>query len=200
MVTLVVHHRVRDYDAWKPVFDEHESVRRSHGQVEHRIYRYPGDPNSVVIHNDFATGEAARGFLADPSLAEAMERGGVEGKPGSGFLSLVERRVYADPVDSPVVCVVHHRVNDYDAWKPVFDEHEGVRRAHGALEHRLYQDPYEPNRVVIHNDFPSEEAARGFLADPSLADAMQRGGVIGEPGVGTAVPGERKVYAVTPVA
>ena len=76
-----------------------------------------------------------------------------------------------------VTLVVHHRVRDYD-----------------EIEHRLYQDPYEPNRVVIHNDFASEQATRGLLGDPSLNDAMTRGGVTGEPGVGTAVLGERKVY------
>lgn len=29
MTVLVVQHRVRDFDAWKPVFDEHESARAS---------------------------------------------------------------------------------------------------------------------------------------------------------------------------
>ena len=47
---------------------------------------------------------------------------------------------------------------------------------------------------MIHNDFASGEAAQGFLGDPSLKDALTRGGMIGEPGVGTAVLGERKVY------
>ena len=28
-VTLVVHHFVEDFDSWKPVFDEHEAVRRA---------------------------------------------------------------------------------------------------------------------------------------------------------------------------
>ena len=95
MITLVVHHRVRDYDAWKPVFDEHEGVRASHGEFEHRIYRIRTDMNSVAIHNDFPSVEAARGFMADPSLQEAMERGGVEGEPGTNFLQLTERKVYA---------------------------------------------------------------------------------------------------------
>jgi len=53
MVTLVVHHPVHDYDTWKPVFDEHESVRRAHGEAEHRLYRFRDAPNSVVVHNDF---------------------------------------------------------------------------------------------------------------------------------------------------
>jgi heme-degrading monooxygenase HmoA len=96
MVTLVVHHKVRDYNAWKPVFDEHESVRRSHGEVEHRIYRDIQDPNRVVVHNDFPSEEAARAFLEDPSLEDAMGRGGVEGEPGVAFIERAEQKIYAD--------------------------------------------------------------------------------------------------------
>jgi hypothetical protein len=195
MITLVVHHRVRDYDTWKPVFDEHEGVRISHGEAEHRIYRMLGDRNSVAIHNDFPTVEAARGFMADPSLREAMERGGVEGEPGTGFLELTERTVYVDGGEGrPVILVIHHWVDDFAVWKPVFDEHEAVRRTHGAIEHRLFQDPLQPNRIVVHIDFPSETAAQGFAADPSLPEAMVRGGVQGEPVPGYAELGERKVY------
>ena len=95
MITLVVHHWVRDFATWKPVFDEHEGVRRSHGEIEHRIYQTLGDPASVVIHNDFPSEEDARAFADDPSLPEAMERGGVDGKPGTGFIICMERKVYA---------------------------------------------------------------------------------------------------------
>ena len=195
MITLVVHHRVRDYDAWKPVFDEHEAVRVSHGEAEHRIYRMLADANSVAIHNDFPSVEAARGFLADPSLPEAMARGGVEGEPGTGFLELTERKVYVDDSEGrPVILVIHHWVDDAEAWKPVFDEHEAVRRSHGATEHRLFQDPLQPNRIVVHVDFPTEAAATSFAADPSLPEAMARGGVQGEPVPGYAKLAERKVY------
>jgi quinol monooxygenase YgiN len=99
MVTLVVHHRVRDYEAWKPVFDEHEPVRRSHGEIEHRVYRDMHDPNRVVIHNDFPSEDAARAFLEDPSLKQAMEHAGVEGEPGISFIECAERKAY---VESPV--------------------------------------------------------------------------------------------------
>jgi hypothetical protein len=96
MVTLVVHHHVRDYDAWKAVFDEHESVRRSHGETEHRVYRDIHDGNRVVVHNDFPSEEAARGFMEDPSLREAMERAGVEGEPGISFIEMAERKPYVE--------------------------------------------------------------------------------------------------------
>jgi quinol monooxygenase YgiN len=93
-----------------------------------------------------------------------------------------------------VILVVHHRVADYEQWKPVFDEHEAVRRGHGEIEHRVYRDINDPNRVVVHNDFPSEEAARAFMEDPSLKEAMARAGVEGEPGMSRMEAAERKVY------
>jgi len=81
MPILVVHHAVRDYDAWKPAFDEHKQVRTAHGATRHWLYRSPDDPNDLVVAIEFPSDEAAQGFLADPSLKEAMERAGVTGAP-----------------------------------------------------------------------------------------------------------------------
>ena len=99
-----------------------------------------------------------------------------------------------------VTLVVHHRVADYDTWKTVFDEHEPVRTTHGEIEHRIYRDIHDANRVIVHNDFPSEEAARGFMEDPSLKDVMARAGVEGEPGISLIEKTERKVYNDTPAS
>jgi heme-degrading monooxygenase HmoA len=67
----------KDYDAWKPAFDEHQPVREQHGGRGHQLYRPVDDPNSVVIVSEFATAEGARAFMSDPSLPDAMDRGGV---------------------------------------------------------------------------------------------------------------------------
>jgi hypothetical protein len=143
--------------------------------------------------------KAARSFMTDPSLPEAMERGGVEGEPGIGLIERTEQKRYSEG-SVAVTLVVHHRVHDYDVWKPVFDEHEGVRRSRGEIEHRIYQTLGDPASVVIHNDFPSEEAAWAFADDPSLPEAMERGGVDGKPGTGFINCTERKVYAASAVA
>lgn len=90
-VTAVVHHRVRDFAAWKVVFDEHEPARRTHGQLEHRLYHALGDELQLVVHNDFPRADAAASFTADPGLREAMARAGVEGEPGIGMITLAER-------------------------------------------------------------------------------------------------------------
>ena len=194
MVTLVVFHHVADYESWKTVFDEHERVRREYGQLEHRVFRAVDDPNRVVVHNDFPTEEAGRGLMNDPSLPAAMKRAGVTDEPWLGLIERVDRKRYAEgPVG--VTMAVHHRVRDYEAWKRVFDEHEDVRRSYGQLEHRIYHPLGDPLQLVVHNDFPTVQAAESFGADPSLPEAMQRAGVEGEPGINTATLAERKSYS-----
>lgn len=49
-----------------------------------------------MVHNDFPSEAAARSFLGDPSLKEAMGRAGVEGEPGIAFIERAERKVYDD--------------------------------------------------------------------------------------------------------
>jgi len=96
MVAVIVRHQVKDYDAWKPVFDEHAQVRRQHGAAGHQLYRVSDDPNQLVIVTLFEDAAGARAFAADPSLPEAMQRGGVEGAPDIAFAEHVEA------VDYPV--------------------------------------------------------------------------------------------------
>ena len=80
-----------------------------------------------------------------------------------------------------MIVMVQHKVRDYDAWKSVFDEHRAVRTRHGATGHELYRGLEDPNEVTVINQFPSREQAEAFAADPSLKEAMERGGVISEP-------------------
>jgi heme-degrading monooxygenase HmoA len=80
-----------------------------------------------------------------------------------------------------MVVIVQHRVRDYDAWKAVFDEHGDVRRRHGATGHELYRGLDDSNEVTVVNHFPSREAGEAFAADPSLKEAMEKGGVVSEP-------------------
>jgi heme-degrading monooxygenase HmoA len=80
-----------------------------------------------------------------------------------------------------MIVIVQHKVRDYDAWKVVFDEHRAVRTRHGATGHELYRGVEDPNEVTVVNRFPSREQAEAFAADPSLKEAMERGGVVSEP-------------------
>lgn len=99
-----------------------------------------------------------------------------------------------------MIIMVQHTVSDYDAWKRVFDEHEAVRRQHGATGHQLYRGADDPNAVTVINYFPSREQAEAFATDPSLKDAMERGGVVSEPRVTWVEESESVDYRQTKAA
>jgi heme-degrading monooxygenase HmoA len=80
-----------------------------------------------------------------------------------------------------MLLIVQHKVTDYDVWKPVFDEHESVRAKYGGQGHTIYRGADDPNELTLVFRYESRERADEFMRDPSLAEAMRRGGVISEP-------------------
>jgi quinol monooxygenase YgiN len=85
---------VRDFKAWKPVFDEHAAVRRKYGATGHTIYRSLDDPNTVIVLNEFSSVERVKAFMADPSLKEAMDRAGVVSEPRITRAEEADRATY----------------------------------------------------------------------------------------------------------
>ena len=77
--------------------------------------------------------------------------------------------------------VVRHQVNDYAAWKPVYDSLEGLRSQHGCTGARVLQHADNSNDVLVTHDFPTAEQAAGFADDPELKTGMARAGVAGPP-------------------
>ena len=80
-VLAVVSHPVKDYAAWRVVYDSAESLRQKHGVTGAEVFRDPKDANMMVIIHRFPTLEALQGFLGDPALKDAMAKGGVTAPP-----------------------------------------------------------------------------------------------------------------------
>jgi quinol monooxygenase YgiN len=80
-VLAVISHPVKDYAAWKVVYDGAEPIRQKAGVTGAEVFKDPGNPNTMVIIHRFKTVAAAQGFLADPDLKAAMTKGGVTAAP-----------------------------------------------------------------------------------------------------------------------
>jgi quinol monooxygenase YgiN len=78
MTTLLIHHRVADYEAWKAVYDSVEDMQRDAGVRSERVWRSADDPNMVVVEHEFDSREAAKEFMDRSDLQEAMARSGVD--------------------------------------------------------------------------------------------------------------------------
>ena len=79
MGLMVLHHRVKDFGAWKRLFDEHAPVREAAGLTDGRVYQTADDPNDVVILLDMADVGKAKAFANSEDLKAAMQRAGVTG-------------------------------------------------------------------------------------------------------------------------
>jgi hypothetical protein len=79
--------------------------------------------------------------------------------------------------------VVRHQVNDYPAWRAVYDELEPVRVEYGCTGNRVLRLPENTNDLLVTHDFPTVEKAGTFAHSPELQAAMQRAGVAGPPQV-----------------
>ena len=81
MGAMIVRHSVRDYGAWRPVYDGHEAARTAAGLTNGRVYRSAKDLNDIVILFDMADRRRAEEFGRSDDLREAMQRTGVVGQP-----------------------------------------------------------------------------------------------------------------------
>jgi quinol monooxygenase YgiN len=85
MATSVVLHHVKDYQAWRAVYDAFEPVQKEGGVIAESVYQSKADPNNILVLHRFATMEAAEAFFSNAQLRDAMQRAGVEGQPRIEF-------------------------------------------------------------------------------------------------------------------
>jgi heme-degrading monooxygenase HmoA len=86
MAYMFVRHSVRDFDAWKSVFDSAIDLRTRNGERSYHILRPDDDSSSVFILFEWDNLDNARKYASSPELKAAMERAGVTGRPEIFFL------------------------------------------------------------------------------------------------------------------
>ncbi len=77
--------------------------------------------------------------------------------------------------------LIHHKVQNFDAWKVAYDRHASARAEAGLTELHLLRNVSEPNDVVILFQAKDAERARAFASSDDLKSAMQGAGVVGTP-------------------
>ncbi|MGF9649911.1 hypothetical protein AAIH32_18280 [Pseudarthrobacter oxydans] len=79
------------------------------------------------------------------------------------------------------IALILHRVADYDAWRKVYDSVADMQKDGGVTKESVHRMADDPDNVLVIHEFESVAAAKAFFARANLKDAMQRGGVQGEP-------------------
>jgi len=92
--SLIVRHRVANFDNWKKVFDSMTEIRRAHGWLSTTVYRDGADPNIVTVVNRVKDLDGAKRYGGSAELRAGMEKAGVQGPPEVFFSEEVEEKKY----------------------------------------------------------------------------------------------------------
>ncbi len=90
MPYMLVRHKVKDYDKWKPIYKEHGATRKASGSKEARLFRNADNPNEMIILFEWDDLAKARKFAQSEDLIKTMRKAGVSDKPDIYFLDEIE--------------------------------------------------------------------------------------------------------------
>lgn len=82
-----IRHKVKDYAAWREVYDAHEGARSEAGAKKAHVYQSTSDPNDVTVSVRFKDIESAKKFIESADLKATMEKAGVTGDPQITYLT-----------------------------------------------------------------------------------------------------------------
>ena len=175
----VITHEVRDYDAWKVVFDEHATARKRAGITQSHVNRSADRPNVVTVYLAADTSEAIGRFLADPEVKSTMQRAGVTSAPTVAMITVLEDLTVKD---RPLAgAIIKHKVADYGTWKKAFDVHVAARAKAGVIGHAVNRSNDDPNMLIVYLQAESLDSLRLLASSEDMKATMMKAGVQGAP-------------------
>lgn len=76
----------------------------------------------------------------------------------------------------PHVLIIHE-VAAYPAWKAIFDQAAGIRKAAGEISYQLLRYDNDANAIVHFSAWSSLESARCFFESSELIEIRKKAGV-----------------------
>ncbi|MGZ4393042.1 MAG: hypothetical protein ACXVRK_13140 [Gaiellaceae bacterium] len=78
MTTVLIYHRVADFDAWQLAYDRIAAGPLGADTRSYRILRGQDDPSLVIVEETYDSREVAQAALNRPELPTEIERAGVD--------------------------------------------------------------------------------------------------------------------------
>lgn len=176
---FMIRHKVKNFTAWLPVYDAHDSVRLKYGVHSYVLGRGLTDSNMVMIATKIDDIEKAKAFSKDPGLKEAMQKGGVTGTPVVQ-ITTAEWQDTANIGALPRV-LTEFAVKDWDVWKTKFAEHRQERADNGIVDRLVGHDAADNHKVILVTALTDTAKAFAFWKSDLIKKRREEGGVTGEP-------------------
>jgi hypothetical protein len=180
-MTMLIKHKVANFDKWLPAYEGDDSARVSHGLHNFVVSRGIKDSNMVMValHMDDTT--KAREFSMLPDLKATMRKAGVVGAPK--FTYTISQWYDSATSSSTTRVMINQKVKDWDAWKKVFDSHKQARMDAGLTDRAVSQAVGDPHMVSVVLALNDMKKAEDFIKSKDLKDKMTEAGGEGAPDI-----------------
>jgi len=178
---MVVTHKVADFAKWKVSYDAHDSFRLANGIHSFVIGRGLKDSNMVLVAVKVDDTAKAKAFAKSPSLKEAMQKGGVTGKPSISFVTMTFQDTA--PINSAIRSRTTFKVKDWNAWQQAFEAADAKQeRLDNGIALRAYgHDADNDHNVTVVTAVVDTAKAYAYWKSDMLKKRRAASGVIGEP-------------------
>ncbi len=78
MKYVLIIHQIKDYVAWKAIFDQAATIRKEAGEISYQVLKYETDSNKIVHFSVWTSLDNARQFFESPRLIQIRMEAGVE--------------------------------------------------------------------------------------------------------------------------
>jgi quinol monooxygenase YgiN len=85
---VLIIHAVKDYPAWRKIFDDAATIRKEAGEQQYYVLRDENDANRIIHFSRWASIAKAKAFFESPRLVEIRRQAGVEA-PDFNYLHLL---------------------------------------------------------------------------------------------------------------
>ena len=176
---MIAKHKVNNFAKWKASYDEHDSLRIANGVHSYVIGRGLQDSNMVLVALRVDDMDKAKAFSKDPSLKQAMQKGGVMGTPSFSFVTMTFQDTAV--INSDIRARSTLQVKDWDAWQKSFEESKQERLDNGITVRAYGHDVDDNHKVELVTAITDTAKAFAYYNSDALKQRRAAGGVIGEP-------------------
>lgn len=192
--SAVVTFKVKDFAAWKPVFDSGEQLRKDAGALGHAISRDTTKGDTVQLWVPTADTAKLAAAYDTPEMKAKLKEAGVIGKPKVTPLAHAEMSPPTGAAMPKFGALSDVKVKDYAAWKAIFDADKQVRTDAGVASYAISQDPKDPNHVYLWLEGDDKDKLDTYLKSKELKARNKEAGVKGAPKTSLFENVEMKMY------
>jgi quinol monooxygenase YgiN len=73
--------------------------------------------------------------------------------------------------------LIIHEVENYEAWKLIFDDASAIRKEAGELSYQVLKSDSNANKIVHFSKWTSIANAKAFFESPKLVEIRRQAGV-----------------------